>query len=116
MTWTEKTCDALWRKTYRKRGLIKTEPDDVLIKREKNFIVQLEKESHQEDLSEFERERARKMLMKLKNPDDHKEKPFVFTGLMARIDRHRLLKRKADEGDEEAAKELAKAATLPTLF
>ncbi|PWA60850.1 hypothetical protein CTI12_AA378770 [Artemisia annua] len=89
-------------------------PDDGVWK--KKFIEQLEKESDQEDLSEFEREKARKMLRKMMNPEED-DKPFVFTGLMARLDsRGRLLKRKAEGGDEEAAKALAKLATSPTLF
>ena len=110
MTWREKTMDDLWRKIYRK-----TEADDGVWK--KKFIQQLEKESVQEDLSEFEREKARKMLRKMINPEEDDNKPFIFTGLMARLDsRGRLLKRKADEGDEEAAFNLAKLATSHTLF
>ena len=76
MTWREKTMDDLWRKIYGKRGLIKTEPDDGVWK--KKFIQQLEKESVQEDLSEFEREKARKMLRKMINPEEDDNKPFFF--------------------------------------
>ena len=123
MTWSEKTMDDLWRKIYKKRGLIKTPPVDVLIERKKEFIEQLEKKLAEEDLDECEIRKIGLMMNKTKedldelmNPKmNNKKKKFPFDvmdiPMMAMADRRgRLLKRKADAGIEKASKALAKEA------
>ncbi|GKE23894.1 hypothetical protein Tco_1435406 [Tanacetum coccineum] len=70
MTWSEKTCDGLWRNVYRKRGSIKTPSDDELIERKKNFIEKLKKKLAEGDLDEFEITKIGKMMKKTKEDLD----------------------------------------------
>lgn len=126
-TWREKTCDPLWRRVYRKREPV---PVDVLIQMQIEVIGHIRKDLvERDDLSQYERSFLEGMLDKsyeeleeLMNPDDEdakmkkkkKEEDYErdivsHSPMMAEMDKRcRLLKRKADEGDEEAAKELAK--------
>ncbi|GJW17048.1 hypothetical protein Tco_0024484, partial [Tanacetum coccineum] len=125
MTWSEMTCDDLWRKVYRKRGVIKSPSDDTLIKMKKIFIERLKKKVAEEDLDEFEITKIGKMvkktqedLDKLMNQDHEKEEDapkmkkkkeeeeddhVVFDNpVMAKIDKHlRMMKRKAQDGDDK---------------
>ncbi|PWA55093.1 potassium transporter 1 [Artemisia annua] len=105
----EKLANAMWKDIWNRLWMLYGER----FMGKKKFIQQLEKESNQEDLSEFEREKARKMLRKMMNPEED-DKPFVFTGLMARLDsRGRYLKRKADEETTQLVSAAFRASGVP---
>ncbi|GKD40111.1 hypothetical protein Tco_1260318 [Tanacetum coccineum] len=73
MTWSEQTCDDLWRNIYRKRGSIKTPSDVELIENKKAFIKDLNKKLAKEDLSPFDISRIHKMMKKTQECWKHKK-------------------------------------------
>ncbi|GJW28356.1 hypothetical protein Tco_0045231 [Tanacetum coccineum] len=119
MTWSEQTCDDLWRNVYRKRGSIKTPSDVELIENKKAFIEDLNKKLAEEDLSPFDILRIHKMMKKsqedldeLMNKEEDapkmkkKKKKEPENPLMAmKHARSMQMKKTPQEGDKELAKD-----------